>query len=76
MSNYQKKIMRHAKKQEIMTNTPKETKVGNRNFLWEQPDAWFNIKFSKITIINMFTKLKKIIFKEEKECLSSMLNSK
>ena len=28
-----KKIMRHAKKQEIMTNTPKETKVGNRNFL-------------------------------------------
>ena len=66
--------MRHANKQEIMTNTPKKIKVGKRNFLWEQPDAWFNIKIFKITIINMFTKLKKIKFKEEKNTNNVAVN--
>ena len=57
-----------------MTNTPKKIKVGKRNFLWEQPDAWFNIKIVKITIINMFTKLKKIKFKEEKKTNNVAVN--
>lgn len=67
MSRLQKKIMRHAKKQESMSHIVGGKRVVNWSFLWEWPDVEFIRKRLKLAIKKTVTELKKTMIKEVKE---------
>lgn len=78
MSSFQKKIMRHEKKQESMSETLEVGvcggEAGNRNCFWEWPDVTFIRKSLEVAIRNIFTELMETMMKGVKESVMKMLH--